>query len=99
MSVLIPSPFFSIGAPLLSDADCLGEIREEEPGEEEEEEKEMVGLIPSEILLAEDNGLVDPAGSPQKEQVSEDLQGCKSGMDWRATGWVKLWAAVSYRIH
>ncbi|XP_036941154.1 zinc finger protein 585B [Acanthopagrus latus] len=49
------------GAPLLSDANCLGENREEE-------EEEMVGLIPSEILAAVDNGLVDPAWSSLKEK-------------------------------
>lgn len=70
---LNPFPLFSIGAPLLSDANCLGENREEE-------EEEMVGLIPSEILVAEDNGLVDPAWSPLKEKVSENLQRCKTGV-------------------
>lgn len=35
-------------------------------------------LVPSEILLAEDNGQVDTEWSPLNEQVSENLEGCKS---------------------
>lgn len=65
---LNPSPLFSTGPPLLSDGDCLKECREEE------EVLEVEGcLIPTEILLAEDNGQDDPEWSPLKEQVSEDL--------------------------
>lgn len=46
------------GPPFLSDVDCLRECREVEGC-----------LIPSEILLAEDNGQLDPELSPLKEQV------------------------------
>lgn len=73
---LCPSPHvvFSKGLPVLSGGDCL-----RERGHEEQEEG-MGGLIPSETLRTEDNGPVDPKGSPLKEQVSENLQGCESGV-------------------
>lgn len=77
MSVLTPPPLFSTGPPLPSDGDCLEE-------EEEEQQDVWMGcIIPSEILLAEDNSQVDPVRSPLKEQVSENLQGCKSGVEFR----------------
>lgn len=61
-----PPPLLSTGPPLLSDGDCLRECREEE----------VEGcLVPSEILLTEDNGQADPERRPLKEQVSENLQG------------------------
>lgn len=68
---LCPSPHvvFSKGLPVLSGGDCL---REQEEG--------MGGLIPSETLRTEDNGPVDPKGSPLKEQVSENLHGRESGV-------------------
>ncbi|TDH06167.1 hypothetical protein EPR50_G00130000 [Perca flavescens] len=48
----------------LSDGDCLRDCREED------KEVEVEGcLIPSEILLSEHNGQVDPEWSPLKEQV------------------------------
>ncbi|XP_071347410.1 uncharacterized protein [Trachinotus anak] len=50
------------GPPLLSDGDCLRECKGEVAVVEG-------CLIPSEILLAEDNGYVDPEWSPLKEQV------------------------------
>ncbi len=70
---LNPSPIFSTGPPFLSDGDCLRECRQKE------EVVELLEgcLIPSEILLTEDNGHVDPEWSPLKEQVSENLEGCK----------------------
>uniref|UniRef100_UPI0037E8E3A6 uncharacterized protein n=1 Tax=Semicossyphus pulcher TaxID=241346 RepID=UPI0037E8E3A6 len=55
-------PLQFYGPPLLSDGDCLREFREEEVVVEE-------CLIPSEILLAEDNGQVDPEVSSLKEQT------------------------------
>lgn len=60
--VYLPLEF--CGPSLLSDGDCLGDCKEEEV--------EMVVegcLIPSEILLAEDNGQVDPQWSPLKGQM------------------------------
>lgn len=65
--VLTPPPLLSIGPPLLSDGDCLGECKGEVSVVEE-------SLIPPEMLLAEDNGPVDPGWSPLKDQVSEDLR-------------------------
>lgn len=82
-----PSPLFSTGPPLPSDGDCLRERREEE-----EQEMGMGCIIPSEILLAEDNSQVDPDRSPLKEQVSENLQGCKSGVKFRGS---ETWSSCS----
>lgn len=78
ISVFAPPPHvvFSKGLPVLSGGDCL---REQEEG--------MGGLVPSETLRTEDNGPVDPKGSPVKEQVSENLHGCESG--------VKVWVITS----
>lgn len=68
---LYPFPLLSTGPPFLSDDDCLRECGEEV--------KVVEGcLIPSEILLAEDNGHVDPEWSPLKEQVSKNLLECKT---------------------
>ncbi|XP_034411889.1 zinc finger protein 585B [Cyclopterus lumpus] len=49
----IGAPFELSGPPVLSDEDCLREC----------------SLLPSETLLTEDKGQVDPEGSPLKEQV------------------------------
>ncbi|XP_034559734.1 ras-responsive element-binding protein 1 [Notolabrus celidotus] len=56
----VPLDFY--GPSLLSVGDCLKDCREVEVVVEG-------CLIPSEILLAEDNGQVDPMGSSLKEQV------------------------------
>lgn len=72
-------PLLELSAPpFFSDGDCLRECREEE--------FEVVegSLIPSEILLAEDNGHADPEWSPLKEQVLAEtvdmveLSGCQA---------------------
>lgn len=72
-------PLLELSAPpFFSDGDCLRECREEE--------FEVVegSLIPSEILLAEDNGHADPEWSPLKEQVVAEtvdmveLSGCQA---------------------
>ncbi|XP_026168857.1 zinc finger protein 226 [Mastacembelus armatus] len=58
------SPLLGLsGPPLLSEGDCSRECKEEE-----EEGVDAVCLFP-EILLPEDNGHVEPKGSPLKEQV------------------------------
>uniref|UniRef100_A0A3Q4BEV2 C2H2-type domain-containing protein n=1 Tax=Mola mola TaxID=94237 RepID=A0A3Q4BEV2_MOLML len=73
-----PRPPLSTGPLLLSDAES---VREEEEEEEEEEEVEvgMGCLIPSEVLLPEDNSQVDPNSSPLRDQVSDGLSGWTNG--------------------
>lgn len=59
-------PLLSTVPPFLSDGDCLREREEEVEG----------CLIPSEMLLAEDDDW-----SPLKEEVSGDLEECKSQVE------------------
>ncbi|KAM9349978.1 uncharacterized protein ABDE67_009701 [Symphorus nematophorus] len=59
----IYSPLELCGPPVLPDGDCLRDCSRRV-------EKVVDGcLVPSEVLLAEDNGQVDPEWSPLKEQV------------------------------
>lgn len=79
MSVFTPPPLpiFATGPSVLSTGDCVRELREEE------QEVGMGRLILLEVPQTEDKSPVDPDGSPLKEQVSENVQGCKSGVKFR----------------
>ncbi|XP_074544878.1 uncharacterized protein LOC141804383 [Halichoeres trimaculatus] len=73
-------PLEFCGPSLLSDGDCFGDCKEEEV--------EMVVegcLIPSEILLAEDNGQVDPQWSSLKGQTGvDDVEFCEFEAETKA---------------
>lgn len=72
---LNPSSLFSTGPPVLSpDGDGL---KEEQP------EEGMGCLLPSEMVLAVDKSPFDSKSSPLKQQVSKDLQKCKTLVEFR----------------